>query len=388
MTRAFKWSIVLLALLATVTTTLAAETVAELVSVEGRVDILRDGKLPSEKAAVGAVLNVGDFIRTKSNSRAEVLFSDGNRIMIEPRSRVDISNYAINQDQRTLNLSRGKIEAVVLPKGDVDTRERPKRFEIHTPNAVAGIRGTTLVVSFQDSTTAILVKELHGTRSVYSISKFHPDKIIDIPAGGIMWVRDRDLPTPIPPSGNLEFGLLTDALANFSDLEDLQVLVDSVADNLENYDVVVITDAFPELFGVEVGVVSMTGLDSNTIHALTVDMTAHFLALSPDAAPVSWNADNVALSWFPDTAGGVFDATGRSVFISGTGPNGQADVTFDMTSWNAGTGTWTAGVNGGFGSMPNGTSIDFSGAASGTGATSVASGSATGTASGTATQIP
>lgn len=353
---------------------MASEKIAEITTMEGRVDILRGGKLPSEKAAIGAELFVGDFVRTKSRSSAELLFVDGNRVSIKERSRVDIQTYALDQDQRTLNLSRGKVEAVVVPKKTADKRERPKRFEIHTPNAVAGIRGTTLVVSFQDSTTAILVKALHGGRAVYSLSKFHPEQLFEIPEGGMMWVSNNNLPTPIPPSSSLEYKTLASALKGNLSAKDLLVLVDVVRSGLDALSVPLLTESFPELIkpSFEVGTVELTG----ATEALDVSMTSHFLALTPDSAPVEWWSDDVLINW--SSAIAPFNPEGVIVGLFGDTPAGFALADFTVEDWNTTSGTWVASITNGQGELPNGTTFSFIGGATGTGATGLPAGAVTG----------
>jgi len=363
----------------------AADKIAEITGIEGRVDILRGGKLPSEKAAPGAELFVGDFVRTKSRSSAELLFVDGNRVSIKERSRVDIQTYALDKDQRTLNLSRGKVEAVVVPKKSTDTSERPKRFEIHTPNAVAGVRGTTLVVSFQDSTTAILVKELHGGRSVYSLSKFHPDELFDIPEGGMMWVSNKNLPTSIPPSSSLEYKTLAAALKGNVASRDIQVLVDAMGEGLDRLEVPLVTDAFPELLKptVEVGTVAMVNQAPVFVgtYSMDVSMTAHFLALTADTAPLEWWSDDVSINW---GGGSVdpFDPTDIPVAIATSAVAasvGDASAVFSVSDWNPTTGEWVAVIDSGAGSLPTDQTFVFVGVAAGTGAEDGFSGPGTAT---------
>jgi hypothetical protein len=368
----------------------AANSIAELVTMTGRVDILRNGKLPSEKAQIGSKLYVGDFIRTKSKSTAEVLFADGNQIKIEPRSRVDISTYAPDRDERALKLSRGKVEAVVLPGSKVSNADRPKRFEIHTPNAVAGVRGTTLVVAFQNSITAIMVTASHSGKPVYSISKFHPEQIIDIPVGGMMWVSNQGLPTTIPPSSELGFSLLSQSLASPENLGDLLVLVDALTSDEQLPPI--FSETFPEALGVEVGVFFMdtsTSVPAGSFYDMAVSMTGHFFAVSPDAAPFFWNADDVSISWTPVNAILDFDPTGTPAFIASPPVAAGASATFTVTNWDTSNGNWSAVVDSGFGDAANGTSFDFAGTASGTGVTATtSSGSVSGTASGIAIEAP
>jgi len=361
----------------------AAEPVAELVSLTGKVDILRDGKVPSEEARVGAQLFVGDFIRTKSKANAEVLFKDGNRIKIAERSRVDISTYSADKDQRTLGLARGKMEAVVIPGAD-NGSERPKRFEIETPNAVAGVRGTTLVVAFQDSITAIHVREAHSGRSVYSISRHHPNQIVNVPVGGMMWVSHQGPPTLMLPGAEPGLTILAESLSRLDGLADLQVLVDGLSTGGQLPPI--FSETFPEALGVEVGMVSMSGATTTTqgYNLSIVNMDTHFYAITPDAVPFYWQADTVNGTWSNAVGGPPFNLTGESLFISGgtTGEMASANMTF--SSWDSNSGSWTASIDSGFGEVPNGSTFYFDGSASGTGATDLLNGTFTGAASGVA----
>jgi len=61
--------------------------------VTGRVTLLRGGKLPAIKVVKGLPLFTGDIIRTKRNSKVEVILKDGSILKIGPRSRVDITEY-------------------------------------------------------------------------------------------------------------------------------------------------------------------------------------------------------------------------------------------------------------------------------------------------------
>lgn len=161
----------------------AAESVGKFTKVEGIVDILRGGNLPAISVKVGDPVWVKDVIRTKSNAMAEIIFIDGNTIKISQRSRIDISEYLAeeNRSSEILKLQRGRVEAIVPPKNAKRISVSPKahKFEIHTPCAVTGVRGTRYWTYQWENCATIAVQE--GTVYVYHPN--FPDKIVEVSAG-------------------------------------------------------------------------------------------------------------------------------------------------------------------------------------------------------------
>ncbi|GAM09366.1 fecR protein [Geobacter sp. OR-1] len=160
--------------------------------IDGAVDLMRGGALPAVPVKAGDPVRSGDFIRTKSNARAEVTFKDGNILKIAQRSRLDVSEYlaAGSGDRRKFNLPRGKVQAVVTKGGTGENKG--SRFEIHTPNAVAGVRGTDFFVYHDRNVTGILVKE----GSVYAFNPKLPQNIVTVPAGTVTTVTAKGAPLP------------------------------------------------------------------------------------------------------------------------------------------------------------------------------------------------
>ncbi len=178
----------------------AAESVGTFTKVEGSVDLMRGGALPALPVNTGDQVRTGDFIRTKSNARAEVTFKDGNILKIAQRSRIDLAEYLApgSGDSRKFNLPRGKVQAVVT-KG-YGAENKGSRFEIHTPNAVAGVRGTDFFVFHDRNVTGILVKE----GSVYAFNPKVPQNVITVPAGTITTVTEKGAPQPPRPASEAE----------------------------------------------------------------------------------------------------------------------------------------------------------------------------------------
>jgi hypothetical protein len=174
----------------------AAEPVGKFSQIEGIVDVLRGGILPAISVKVGDPVFEKDIIRTKSNSRAEVIFIDGNTIKISQRSRIDISEYLVeeNKSSEILRLQRGRVEAIVPDKNAKRISVSPSahKFEIHTPCAVTGVRGTRWSTYQRENCATIAVWE----GRVYVYHPDFPDKIVEVPAG--MMTRACDSP-PFEP---------------------------------------------------------------------------------------------------------------------------------------------------------------------------------------------
>jgi hypothetical protein len=119
-----------------------AAGVGRLVVVEGKVDLLRQGKLPAVPAKVRDEVDPGDVIRTKTASRAEVHFIDDTTLALAPESRVAIADYLYDAPQgrrrAVLQVFKGLVYCVV---NRILKMEEPE-FIMKTHTAVLGVRGT------------------------------------------------------------------------------------------------------------------------------------------------------------------------------------------------------------------------------------------------------
>ena len=119
-----------------------AASVGHLTQVEGRVDLLKGGKLPAAAAKLGDPLEQGDVLRTKSLSKAQITFIDDTVITISPESRIAIEEYMFDSSKgkrnAVLQLFQGMALAVVSKIFKV---EQPD-FLLKTNTAIMGVRGT------------------------------------------------------------------------------------------------------------------------------------------------------------------------------------------------------------------------------------------------------
>lgn len=119
-----------------------AAPVGNFIRVEGRVEVLRQGKPPAVSVKVGDGVDQGDQVRTKSQSRAQLRFVDDTVLTLSPGSSVLIEDYLYDGSrgtrQATLNLFRGLAYTVV---NQILQTEKPD-FIFKTHTATLGVRGT------------------------------------------------------------------------------------------------------------------------------------------------------------------------------------------------------------------------------------------------------
>ncbi len=176
-----------------------AAPVGKFTAIEGSVDVTPPGK-EAVSAKLGDELNVGDIIRTKSKSKCEVAFIDGSILRLAENSRLRVSEFKQEKEERsaTLNLFRGKIQNIV--KTVAGTAAERSKYEIHMPTAVCGVRGTNFFAFFQAGVSGAIFTE--GTGYGYSLNR--PQEVRTITVGQSMVVTSPDLPPVIKPATAVE----------------------------------------------------------------------------------------------------------------------------------------------------------------------------------------
>ncbi|HBO84099.1 MAG TPA: hypothetical protein DD641_03820, partial [Deltaproteobacteria bacterium] len=186
-----------------------AEVVGYFSKIEGRVDILRVGADTAVSVRIGDPVSMGDIVRTKSDGKAEIIFKDETSVRLAPDTRVRIDEYTFNPDNTrnkgVLNLFRGKIRAVV---SKVVGRVIPagigaSTFNVNTPTAIAGVRGTDFFVFYVAGITGVAFKE--GQGFVYTLNL--PGAVVTIRGGQVTFVANQDTP-PQPPRPASDFELI------------------------------------------------------------------------------------------------------------------------------------------------------------------------------------
>lgn len=148
----------------TATLALAAEMEGVFMVVKGDIKVQRKGGA-IEVVKVGTKVMAGDAIIAGKDSRAKVVMTDKNVLNISPETKLVIEKYENNgKDKKSVELSvpYGKIRASVEQKYDGDS----SRFNVKTPAAVAGVRGTDFLTSYNPTTRQSQIVTFSGTVAV------------------------------------------------------------------------------------------------------------------------------------------------------------------------------------------------------------------------------
>lgn len=156
----------------------AAAPVGKITNLQGNVDITIADKA-ARIVITGDNVNVGDIVRTKSNSKIEITFNEGNILRLGENTRVGITEYLSGEKQNSsiFNLFRGKIQNIVKAISVASGG----RYEVHTTTAVIGVRGTRFFVATISGQTDVAV--LEGTvaaTSYFSADGTTPPKTVTV----------------------------------------------------------------------------------------------------------------------------------------------------------------------------------------------------------------
>ena len=129
-----------------------APMTASVVGMKGTVHITKTGATTPYQAKVGDALAKGDKVETKGDGDVSIKTENGNVVTLGPNSQIIISELSLNKttgDYRTVMDSKfGKLQARVEAK----IKDHAKStFEIRTPTAVCGVRGTVFYVVVGDT---------------------------------------------------------------------------------------------------------------------------------------------------------------------------------------------------------------------------------------------
>jgi hypothetical protein len=114
--------------------------------VKGDVKVEKAGKLMPAKVGMKVVQT--DTIIAGKDARAKVVMTDKNVLNISPDSKIVIEKYVPDQAKGdknvVLNVLYGKVRSTVNQKYDGEK----EKFHVKTPSAVAGVRGTDFISSY------------------------------------------------------------------------------------------------------------------------------------------------------------------------------------------------------------------------------------------------
>ncbi len=363
-----------------------AAPVGKITKLDGKVDVLKTGQGTVGGVSLGDNVDVGDIYRAKTNSRAEITFFNKNILRIHPATRVQISQYTDdgNKSNQIMKMDRGKVEAVSSQEfiKKVSSFAEGNKFEVHTPNAVAGIRGSGMTVGFAQMVTGLFFSTGRG----YFFNPNQPGIVRNVSAGFVSFIVGTGGMPSRPVPGNVSYvgggtggsvpgagGATGSGLGTGYNLQTTGFL------NPIN-DTYTITPP-PQIPNVFVGSVPyLRGTFGNADLGMNVSINdVKFYGPSVTGQPQTWQAASVTGNFWN------FDGVPRAFgfMVTGSGMSAFMQVTGSDTDF---TGTWSGTLANG--SAPTGVGgyrqpFSFSGSASGTWSSSWAStGTITGNASG------
>ena len=139
-------------------------------SLQGRAELIEGQTGNPSKLVSGALVVVGDIIRTGENSSVVLEFIDGTRLSLEENSEMKVQylgtyEYTGMTDSR-LYLKKGRLETQVVPKTG-----SASDFKITTPVSVTSVRGTDYRISSESERAIAHTEVLEGSVWVTSSDK-------------------------------------------------------------------------------------------------------------------------------------------------------------------------------------------------------------------------
>jgi hypothetical protein len=132
--------------------------------VKGDVKVISGQSKQPEAAKVGKKILPGDTITTGPDSRAKIVMSDKNVLNVSPDTQIVIEKYTNDGKDKNVELKVefGKIRASVEQKYDGEK----SKFNVKTPSAVAGVRGTDFLTSYDRGSKNSQIITFSGTVAV------------------------------------------------------------------------------------------------------------------------------------------------------------------------------------------------------------------------------
>lgn len=131
------------------------DSVGQVVALEGKATVRHKGDAQSKLLRLQSPVYPEDFIQTRTASRLKLVLVDGTVLTLGEQGGMKISAFVYSPQSKTrkslLQVIEGTFRAVVkklLPQST---------FEVHTPNAVAAVRGTDWLGQVGRDATGIIV---------------------------------------------------------------------------------------------------------------------------------------------------------------------------------------------------------------------------------------
>lgn len=154
----------LVLLIAFVTAARAAERVGTVAELEGRAEAQHAGEAAWAPLAVGDAVLLGDQLRTLGDGKLRLVLREDSALTLAPSSQLAITEQMLAPATVSrFQLIMGTIKAAVTER----YAEPQARFEVETPTAIAGVRGTSFIAEYDpaaDETLVVGVEDITRVR--------------------------------------------------------------------------------------------------------------------------------------------------------------------------------------------------------------------------------
>ncbi|MGB8412441.1 MAG: FecR family protein [Candidatus Binatus sp.] len=116
-------------------------------SVSGQVQIQRTGATIGAASGVG--VDVGDRIVTGASGHAVIVLNDQSRLELGPVSSITLDEFTITGG--TTSTRVGLVSGVLRSLVNASSGGAPANYQVHTPNAVAAVRGTRFDTAYSEN---------------------------------------------------------------------------------------------------------------------------------------------------------------------------------------------------------------------------------------------
>lgn len=125
----------------------------------GKATLAQDSK--AKPARVGNKVHEGDTIETNAKSYVKLVMHDRNILVISENTKLKIESYNSPSSPKTvlINLVHGSVRHKLEQK----YADKSEKYEVVTPTAIAGVRGTDFIVEYDHKLGHTIVSTIEGS---------------------------------------------------------------------------------------------------------------------------------------------------------------------------------------------------------------------------------
>ncbi len=122
---------------------------------EGDVSVMKAGTDSWVEAQIGMSLEIGDTIKTGDDSGAEITFFDGSTMELEAGTEIEILSLDLSCDTGVTTITLTQTIGTTISRV-TKLLDPASSYEVETPTGVAGVRGSTMIVTVEYVTPQIV----------------------------------------------------------------------------------------------------------------------------------------------------------------------------------------------------------------------------------------